>query len=336
MRQLLLAGLDRLVRRHTCARRHAVGVSRSTWKPSWPIRTGSAGGGVAVLERGRAQPVLLAEARRQQGTRPGTSSILVSGQSATLDPAATAQADGPAVFDSAHRHAAFILHGDVFVVDWPAVVACRSRARRRRSSATSSPLDGRALQYRDGNDWYSYDLAVGVVASAAASSSPTIRRRNSPTSRWARQLELFKTLRQLKADKQAQREQDKTLTPPIPACAATVSGSARKLAPVDTELSPVPPLAFAGYHLEGRCTGKAPELTRRHRLRLRRAGRRARCMSAARIRRRSRCCCSTWSATTYPLRPTLPGAQGRSAEGSAFPCRRGPAESRQAGRGERC
>src|SRR6185312_15105185 len=40
-----------------------------------------------------------------------------SGNSVKLDPAAMARADGPAVFDRAHRHAAYILHGDVFVVD---------------------------------------------------------------------------------------------------------------------------------------------------------------------------------------------------------------------------
>ena len=40
-----------------------------------------------------------------------------SGHSVQLDPAAQAQAEAPAVFDRAHQHAAFILHGDVFLVD---------------------------------------------------------------------------------------------------------------------------------------------------------------------------------------------------------------------------
>src|SRR5215472_2311099 len=43
---------------------------------------------------------------------------VASGQSTRLDPAAVAQADGrAAVFDRAHRKAAFIAHGDVFLVD---------------------------------------------------------------------------------------------------------------------------------------------------------------------------------------------------------------------------
>src|SRR6185312_16874060 len=41
----------------------------------------------------------------------------VNGRSVKLDPAAMVQAEGPAVFDRAHRHAAFILHGDVFLID---------------------------------------------------------------------------------------------------------------------------------------------------------------------------------------------------------------------------
>src|SRR6185312_8690196 len=37
-----------------------------------------------------------------------------NGRSTKLDPAAMARAEGPAVFDSAHRHAAYLLHDDVF------------------------------------------------------------------------------------------------------------------------------------------------------------------------------------------------------------------------------
>ena len=40
-----------------------------------------------------------------------------SGQSVKLDAAARAQAGGDPVFDRRRQHAAYILHGDVFVVD---------------------------------------------------------------------------------------------------------------------------------------------------------------------------------------------------------------------------
>jgi hypothetical protein len=57
-----------------------------------------------------------------------------SGKSVKLDPADMAAADGPAVFDRAHRHAAFVLHGDVFVVDLASGRrrCARSPARRSR------------------------------------------------------------------------------------------------------------------------------------------------------------------------------------------------------------
>lgn len=42
---------------------------------------------------------------------------LASGRSEKLGPDALAQAEGPAVFDRQHRQAAFLLHGDVFLVE---------------------------------------------------------------------------------------------------------------------------------------------------------------------------------------------------------------------------
>ena len=53
-----------------------------------------------------------------------------SGKSMKLDAASMASAEGPAVFDQAHRHAAFVLHGDVFVVDL---------ASGRRTQVTLTP-----------------------------------------------------------------------------------------------------------------------------------------------------------------------------------------------------
>jgi Tol biopolymer transport system component len=91
----------------------------------------------------------------------------VSGHSVKLDPAAMAQADGPAVFDRAHRHAAFILHGDVFLVDLGAGRRLQVTRTQQKESAPQFSSDGRALQFREGNDWYSYDLASAVTAPAA-------------------------------------------------------------------------------------------------------------------------------------------------------------------------
>jgi Periplasmic component of the Tol biopolymer transport system len=90
-----------------------------------------------------------------------------SGRSVKLDAAAMAQAEGPAVYDRAHRHAAFILHGDVFVVDLASGRRVQVTRTPQRESSPQFSADGRALQFRDGNDWSSYDLASGTLSTVA-------------------------------------------------------------------------------------------------------------------------------------------------------------------------
>lgn len=161
-----------------------------------------------------------------------------SGQGVKLDPAAMAQADGPAVFDRAHRHAAFILHGDVFVVD---LASGRRQQVTRTPQMESAPrfsADGRALQYRDGNDWYSYDLASGVAAPAAILKFADDPQAKQPDALGRRQLELFRTLREIKADKQAVRDEDKALDAADPGRAPQPFWLGDKSRAVDTELSP--------------------------------------------------------------------------------------------------
>ena len=184
------------------------------------------------------------------------------GPGVKLDPAAMAQADGPAVFDRAHRHAAFILHGDVFVVDL---------ANGRRQQVTRTPqeestpqfsADGRALQFRDGNDWYSHDLASGVTAPAAVLKFADDPQAEQPDALGARQLELFKTLRQLRADKQAQAEQDKALDAADAGRAPQPFFLGDKITPVDTELSPDGRWLLLITAPKDYDAGKAPELTR--------------------------------------------------------------------------
>jgi len=185
----------------------------------------------------------------------------VSGQSAELDPAAMAQADGPAVFDRTHRHAAFILHGDVFVVDLASGRRVQVTRSPQAESAPQFSADGRALQYRDGNDWYSYDLVAGVAAPAAVLKFADDPQAKQPDALGARQLELFKTLRQLKADKQAQRDQDKALDAADPGRAPQPFWLGDKLAPVDTELSPDGRWLLLVTTSKDDAPGKAPELT---------------------------------------------------------------------------
>lgn len=183
------------------------------------------------------------------------------GASVKLDPAAMAKVDGPAVFDRAHRHAAFILHGDVFAVD---LASGRRTQLTRTPQVESSPqfsADGRALQFRDGNDWYSHDLASGVTAPAVVLKFADDPQAKQPDALGAQQLELFKTLRQIKADKQAQRDQDKALDAADPGRAPQPFWLGDKIAPVDTELSPDGRWLLLIAKAKDAEAGKAPEIT---------------------------------------------------------------------------
>ena len=116
-----------------------------------------------------------------------------------------------AVFDHAHQHAAFILHGDVFLVDLASGRRVQVTRTPQEESSPRFSADGRALQYRDGNNWYSYDLAGGVAAPAAVLNFAEDPQAKQPDELGDLQLRLFKTLREIKADKQALRDEDKAL-----------------------------------------------------------------------------------------------------------------------------
>ena len=160
------------------------------------------------------------------------------GAATKLDPAAMALADGPAVYDRSHTHAAFILHGDVFLVD----LASRRRVQVTRTpqpeSAPQYSADGRTLQFRDGNDWYGYDLASGVTAPAAILKFADDPQAKKPDALERQQLELFSTLREVKADRDAHRAQQQALDAADASRAPQPFWLGDKIKAVDTELSP--------------------------------------------------------------------------------------------------
>ncbi len=161
-----------------------------------------------------------------------------SGRSVKLDPAAMAQADGPAVVDRAHRHAAFILHGDVFVVDLASGRRTQITRTPQRESAPQFSADGRALQFRVGNDWSSYDLASGTLSSVATLKFADDPQAKKPGQLGELQLTLFKTLRHLKAEREALHDEDRTLDAADPGRAPAPFWLGDKIKPVDSELSP--------------------------------------------------------------------------------------------------
>jgi len=183
------------------------------------------------------------------------------GAAQKLDPAAVAQADGPAVFDQAYRHAAFIRHGDVFLVD---LASGRRQQLTRTPQVESSPrfsADGGALQFRDGNDWYRHDLASGVTAAVAQLKFAKDPQAAKSDALDERQLELFGTLRRIKADKQAQREQDQALAAADAGRAPAPFYLGDDIVAVDSELSPDGRWMLLVTAPKGYDAGKSPELT---------------------------------------------------------------------------
>ncbi len=161
-----------------------------------------------------------------------------TGQSTRLDADAHSRADGPAVFDRQHQRAAFIAHDDVFLVELASGKRLQITSTPQTESSPQFSSDGRALQFRDGDGWYSYDIASAVIRSAALLKFADDPEAKKPDAMGAQQLALFSTLRQIKADKQALHVQELAL-------AAADAGSAPqpfwlgdKIKLVDSALSP--------------------------------------------------------------------------------------------------
>ncbi|TAN05637.1 MAG: S9 family peptidase [Rhodanobacteraceae bacterium] len=137
-----------------------------------------------------------------------------------LGGAALAAAPGPAVFDRAHDHAAYLRHNDVFVRD----VATGVTRQLTRDTAPKSGLqiaaDGTLVSWSQGNDWYVWNAATGVVAPAASLKTEDNPADAKPDQMQRLQLSLFSTLRTIKADQQAVRAHADRLDAENPARAA--------------------------------------------------------------------------------------------------------------------
>ncbi|HEX3914500.1 MAG TPA: prolyl oligopeptidase family serine peptidase [Steroidobacteraceae bacterium] len=135
-----------------------------------------------------------------------------SGKDQAVDAAAMAGTDGPAVFDRAGKHAAFVRHHDIFV---------RELGTRRLTQITRTPemesspqfsADGKLLTFRIGNDWFVHDLAGGVTTPAAivkAEKDPDA----PPAADDLREMQMrsFSTLRKLHDDKETARQHDEAM-----------------------------------------------------------------------------------------------------------------------------
>jgi len=123
-----------------------------------------------------------------------------------LDDAQLAQSDGNPVFDRAHAHAAFLRHNDVFLRDVASGATRQLTRNDTRKRHLRFSADGAMLSWRDGNNWMLYRLADGVVARAATLEAEDDPEQNKPDDLQREQLRLFSTLRDIKDDKDAQRD----------------------------------------------------------------------------------------------------------------------------------
>jgi hypothetical protein len=149
-----------------------------------------------------------------------------------------ASADGPAVFDRAHGRAAFLRHGDVFVRD----VDNGATRQITRSNAGKSSLqfsyDGRLLSWRQGDEWFVWNAATGLVSQAASLETKDNPADAEPDQMERLQLHLFSTLRADKAAKQALRERGDQLDAENPARAPAPFYLGDKVKVMTTSLSP--------------------------------------------------------------------------------------------------
>lgn len=126
-----------------------------------------------------------------------------------IDPAAMVNADGARiVYDRARTRAAFARNGDIFLRD---LGNGRLTQVTRTPQAESSPqfsADGRVLQYRAGSEWFLFDIASSVNSPAAIVRAENDPQTKKPDDLGDMQLRLFSTLRAIKADRDANKEND--------------------------------------------------------------------------------------------------------------------------------
>jgi len=92
---------------------------------------------------------------------PGT------GEDQTLAAADMSDADGPAVYDSAGKRAAFARNGDIFVREVGSGRLTQITRTPQKEAAPQFSEDGRRLSFRVDNDWFVHDFAAGLTTPAA-------------------------------------------------------------------------------------------------------------------------------------------------------------------------
>ena len=132
-----------------------------------------------------------------------------TGKDVLVDPAMMATADGPnAVFDRSRQQAAFIRSGDVFIRDVRNGQLTQVTRTPQAEAAPQFSADGRSLQFRNGNDWFTYDIPSKVTAPAALVLLEKDPEASKPDDLGELQLRLFSTLRTIKENREATKSND--------------------------------------------------------------------------------------------------------------------------------
>ena len=127
-------------------------------------------------------------------------------QDTVIDSAGMVGADGSeAVYDRAHKRAAFVRNGDIFVRDLGTGRLIQVTRTAQEESAPQFSADDRAVQFRSGSDWYSYDFAAGVTSQVAIVKLEKDPHDKKKDDLQELQLRLFSTLKQSHDDKEAAR-----------------------------------------------------------------------------------------------------------------------------------
>src|SRR5580692_8435288 len=186
-----------------------------------------------------------------------------SGKDKVVDAEAMANADGPAVYDRAGRHAVFIRNHDIFVRD---LSTGRLTQITRTPHAKNSPhfsADGRLLSFRIEKDWFVHDFGSGVTTPAAivkAEKDPNA----PPAADDLREMQLrtFSTLKKLHDDKEAARKHAEDLQKGDASRSALPFYLGDEVVIRGSELSPDARWLLVVTELKSHVKGKEGELTR--------------------------------------------------------------------------
>lgn len=149
-----------------------------------------------------------------------------------------AQIDDTPIFNRQRDKAAFTRHDDVFVRDLKTGKLQQITRTAAHEKALQWSADGKAVQYKLEQDWYRHELASGTTSSVAVVQAKDNPHADDPDQLARKQLRLFKTLRDIKADKNAQRTREIELDAADSSRSGLQFWLGKSVKIVDTQLSP--------------------------------------------------------------------------------------------------